>query len=257
MDYQLHHRVITWIEQAAEKLRHSLQEDRVVEEKASRRDVVTDMDKGIEAFLVERIQAHYPDHFILAEEGTGNSIDDLKGYVWIIDPIDGTMNYVQQKNNFGTMMALFKDGEPLAGYIYDIMNHDFFYGIVGDGVYRNHQPWNVPAITGLSDCLILGNVFMFIHNKFNEQGALEQSLGVRNYGSAAISTLSVLKGEAGAYLCSRLSPWDFAAGWAIFEAAGLRYSRLNGEPLNLLEKSTALLAHPQVYNDLMNTLKTD
>lgn len=257
MDYQLHHRVTIWMEEAAVKLRKSLQEERIIEEKESRRDVVTDMDREIEQFLVERIRQYYPDHFILAEEGTGHSIENLKGYVWIIDPIDGTMNYVQQQNNFGMMMALFKDGKPLAGYIYDIMNHDFFYGIVGDGVYRNYLPWKAPKVGRLSDCLILGNVYMFIKNEIDEQAALRQSLGVRNYGSAAISILSVLKGEAGAYLCSHLSPWDFAAGWVIFEAAGLRYSQLNGEPLNLLHKSTALLAHPEVHEDLMNTLKID
>ena len=117
MDYQLHHRILVWMEQAAETLKYSLERELQVEEKKSPSDLVTEMDKATERFFINKIREYYPTHQIIGEEGQGDIVDDTKGTIWVIDPIDGTLNFVKAKNHFGIMIGIFEDGLPVAGYI--------------------------------------------------------------------------------------------------------------------------------------------
>ena len=177
---------------AAENLRHSLSKELQVEKKASARDLVTEMDRAIERFFVQRIQEYYPTHRIIGEEGTSEVISDIAGMIWVIDPIDGTLNYVKQKNNFAIMIGLFQDGKPVAGYIYDVMKQDLYYGIVGDGAYLNGCQMDLPSITTLQESLAVGNVGMFVRNAYNSQRLLHHVLGVRSHGSAALEIIEYL-----------------------------------------------------------------
>ena len=87
-----------------------------VAEKTSARDLVTTVDKQNEKMIDERLKTIDPACRIVSEEGFGDQVDDLKGHVWIVDPIDGTMNFVMQKRNFAIMMGLYVDGQPTLGY---------------------------------------------------------------------------------------------------------------------------------------------
>lgn len=257
MDYQLHHRILVWIEMAAENLRHSLSKELQVEKKASARDLVTEMDRAIERFFVQRIQEYYPTHRIIGEEGTSEVISDIAGMIWVIDPIDGTLNYVKQKNNFAIMIGLFQDGKPVAGYIYDVMKQDLYYGIVGDGAYLNGCQMDLPSITTLQDSLAVGNVGMFVRNAHNSQRLLHHVLGVRAHGSAALEIIEVLRGQAAVYLSFGLSPWDFAAGYAVCEALGIKATQPDGSALSILEKSPVIFAHPNVHEEVIKVLREE
>lgn len=254
MDYQLHHRILGWLEIAAESLRESHRRELVINEKQNAGDLVTEMDKAIERFFIEKITQFYPEHRIIGEEGMSAPITDTKGIIWVIDPIDGTLNFVKQKDNFGIMIGIFEDGKPIAGYIYNVMRYELYYGIVGDGVYHNQKPLYALPITTLSDSLVMGNVGMFALNRCNSQRLLKAVLGVRAHGSAALEVIEVIKGQAAAYLSFGLSPWDFAAGYAICEAAGLKATKANGEPLSILEKSPVIFAHPSVHQEVIDVL---
>lgn len=256
MDYQLHHRVCVWIEEAASSLRTSLSTTLEIKEKTDASDLVTEMDKAIEAFFAEKIRAYYPDHRIIGEEGEGKETKDTAGIVWVIDPIDGTLNFVKQKNNFGIMVGIFKDGKPLAGYIYQVMAQDLYYGIVGEGVYLNHQLLSPIEVPPLNQSLAVGNVGMFALNLNNSQALLKQVLGVRAHGSAALEIIEVIRGQASVYLSFGLSPWDFAAGWAICQAGGLKVSQADGQPLSILKRSTVVFAHPHVHQEVIELLQT-
>ncbi|MBD3948781.1 inositol monophosphatase family protein [Tuanshanicoccus lijuaniae] len=256
MDYQLHHRVLVWLEQAAHELRLSHQRELQVDEKKGASDLVTEMDKATEQFFVEKINQYYPTHRIIGEEGMSSRVEDTDGFVWVIDPIDGTLNFVKQKNNFGIMVGLFKDGQPIAGYIYDVMKHDLYYGIVGEGAYLNNRPLDAIPITSLEDSIAMGNVGMFALNLKNSQRLLKAVLGVRAHGSAALEVIEVLRGQASVYLSFGLSPWDFAAGYAICEAAGLKATKPDGSPLSILERSAVIFAHPSVHQEVINVLNT-
>lgn len=253
-DYRMHNRIQQWMIEAAEKLRQSLKRDLEVEQKTSASDLVTEMDKKTEAYFVEKIRRYYPDSRILGEEGSGDVIEDVSGTLWIIDPIDGTLNFVKQKNHFAIMIGIFQDGEPMAGYIYDVMNYNLYYGIVGDGVYVNQKPLIPNEITTLDNEMIVGNTNNFIYNRLNARALSEHCLGVRTYGSAAIEIISVLNGEVALYFSTRLNPWDFGAGYAIFETLGYKVTNHKGEPLNILKKSPVLFAHPNVYDDAIKLL---
>lgn len=254
MDYQLHQRILIWMEQAAESLRQSLNKEIQVEEKRDAKDLVTEMDKATEKFFISKIQEHYPDHRIIGEEGQGHNLSDTNGTIWVIDPIDGTMNFVKSKNHFGIMIGIFQDGKPIAGYIYDVMNFNLYYGIVGEGVYLNNVPLESIEISQLNQSLVLGNVESFSNNVYNMKALLNASLGARSYGSAALEIIGVIRGEASLYFSAGLQPWDFAAGYAICQSMGYRVSKVDGSQPNILERSPILFAHPNVYTEALELL---
>lgn len=256
MDYQLHHRILVWMEEAAQKLRESHQRQLDVQEKQDASDLVTEMDKATEQFFTQKINQYYPSHRIIGEEGVNRPLSDTNGIVWVIDPIDGTLNFVKQKNNFGIMIGIFENGQPVAGYIYDVMKHELYAGIVGEGVYLNNQPLKALPVDQLSNSLVMGNVGMFARNLHNCQALLANVLGARAHGSAALEIIEVLRGQASAYLSFGLQPWDFAAGYALCEAAGIKCTQPDGSALSILQKSPVLFAHATVHAEAMALLKS-
>ncbi|MBG9981001.1 inositol monophosphatase family protein [Facklamia sp. DSM 111018] len=254
MDYQLHNRVLTWLQIAGNSLRQSFNRTIQVSEKTSPRDLVTEMDQATQDYLVQQIQTYYPDHQILGEEEQADRVNGTEGMLWIIDPIDGTLNFVKQQRFFGIMIGIYQEGQPIAGYIYDVMQDDLYYGIVNDGVYHNQVPLDPLPIESLADSLIVGNVHLFVNNDFNARALLEQSLGVRSYGCSAYEMIAVIRGEAGLYLSAGLCPWDFAAGYAILTAMGYAASQPDGQALSLLERCPGVFAHPTVYQEAMQLM---
>src|SRR5690625_3944855 len=99
-----------WVEEAGEFIRERIHNPMVVDTKAHANDLVTEMDKNIEKFFVEKIKDKYPDHLLMGEEGYGDEVTSLEGTIWIIDPIDGTTNFVHQKKNFAISVGIYHDG---------------------------------------------------------------------------------------------------------------------------------------------------
>lgn len=254
MNYQLHHDICVWMETAAENLRKSLSRDLKVEEKRNARDLVTEMDKQTEAFFVNKIQTHYPNHRIVGEEGTGQHIEDTQGIIWVIDPIDGTMNFVKQKNHFGIMIAIYEDGQPQAGYIYNVMAGDLYYGIKGEGAFLNHQPLIPHEISSLSEGLVCGNVDMFMADRHNVHKVAEASLGIRSYGAAALEIIGVIRGEVAAYISSGLNPWDFGAGYIICQSMGIHMTNLEGQEVHILQNSPVVFAPAHIHSEIVTLL---
>lgn len=256
MDYLLHQRMIVWIKEAGQMLVESLNQSLLVEEKKSPRDLVTEMDRTIERFFRDKKEIYYPDHHMIGEEETGKHLQSKQGFLWVLDPIDGTMNFVKQKNKFAIMLGIYKDGQAIAGYIYDVIQEDFYYGIVGDGAYLNDTSLVPLEINQLSDCLIAGNPFHFIDRSDSLYQIYKQSLGIRYYGSAALEIIGVLKGELGAYLSVGLQPWDFAAGLAICQALGYKVTRLDGLPPDILKASTIIFAPTHIHQEIMSLIES-
>ena len=249
MDYQLHFHIRIWIEEAAEKLRQSLSRDLAIDTKTGPSDLVTEMDVATEQFFRQKVAEYYPDHRILGEESTskGATIQDTKGILWIIDPIDGTMNFVKAKNYFAIQIGIYEDGQPLAGYIYPVMTGDLYYGIVGQGVYKNDLPLERIAAEPLEQSVLLTNTANAIANRHQVQALVHEFLSVRCLGAASLEILEVILGHAGAYASCKLCPWDFAAGLAICQELPITVTRLDGSPLNLLEESTVLFAQDTIH----------
>ncbi|AGL64498.2 inositol monophosphatase family protein [Lactiplantibacillus plantarum] len=221
-----------------------------VAEKTSRRDLVTNVDHSNEDFLVRQIRALDPVAKILAEEGTGDQVTDMNGHVWIVDPIDGTMNFVHQRNHFAMMVGLYVDGKPTLGYIFDVMANKLYAGGPEVGVTLNGELLAAPADVDLSAGLFGASAPLLIQDRFNMQTIIAKSLGPRIMGSAGIQISQVLAGELVGYL-SYLRPWDFAAGRVLAESLGLVVSRVDGNPVNMLSSGAVLIATNRAQRSIL------
>src|SRR4051794_14169549 len=121
--------------EAGKRIRESFLYDIEIETKSNANDLVTNIDRETELFFIERIKSFYPSHRIFGEEGMGEKVEHLEGVVWIIDPIDGTMNFVKQHRHFMISIGIFEDGIGKLGYIFDVMRGDLFYAIAGEGAW--------------------------------------------------------------------------------------------------------------------------
>lgn len=221
-----------------------------VAEKTSRRDLVTNVDHSNEDFLVRQIRALDPVAKILAEEGTGDQVTDMNGHVWIVDPIDGTMNFVHQRNHFAMMVGLYVDGKPTLGYIFDVMANKLYAGGPEVGVTLNGELLAAPADVDLSAGLFGASAPLLIQDRFNMQTIIAKSLGPRITGSAGIQISQVLAGELVGYL-SYLRPWDFAAGRVLAESLGLVVSKVDGNPVNMLSSGAVLIATKRAQRSIL------
>src|SRR4051812_43051939 len=96
-----------WVLEAGERIKSSFEETLNIQTKSSANDLVTNMDKEIEQFFIQKIKSIYPDHKILGEEGYGDQVEVLEGIVWMLDPIDGTMNFIHQQRNFAISLGIY------------------------------------------------------------------------------------------------------------------------------------------------------
>lgn len=221
-----------------------------VAEKTSARDLVTTVDKQNEKMIDERLKTIDPACRIVSEEGFGDQVDDLKGHVWIVDPIDGTMNFVMQKRNFAIMMGLYVDGQPTLGYIMDVVEGTLYHGGKGMGVFANQQRLHTPENKSLADSLMVMNGYLTMNNVHGLQKAARKARGLRMYGSAGIEMIYVLTGCLGAYV-SHLHPWDLAAGRVLAEELGLVVKPIDDDHLNVLSSNLVLVATKQAGQDLL------
>ncbi|WP_099223125.1 inositol monophosphatase family protein [Listeria costaricensis] len=245
-----------WLNVAAERIRASFQTDLSIDTKSGRNDLVTNMDKETERYFVEVIRAAFPTHRVFGEEGMADKLSDLHGTVWIIDPIDGTLNFVTQKRGFAISVAVYQEGIGQLGYIYDVEKDELYFGKKGHGAFVNGQKIApVSQESGLADHLLIAN--LSASRKYPVLWeAIKASRGLRLYGAASLEYMAVATGRAGAYLSANLAPWDLAAGKIIAEEVGCIVKRLDQTEIDMLEKGSSIVALPQVYDELMkNYLK--
>ncbi|APB31226.1 inositol monophosphatase family protein [Vagococcus teuberi] len=247
---ELMQQVKGWVEEAGEYIKTELKQVVKVEQKSNRSDLVTNVDKGTEAFLVNKINETYPDDLIIGEEGTGRDVSTTDGRIWIIDPIDGTLNFVKQQENFCIMVGIFENGKPLLGFIYDVMKNEFAYGGLEIGVYLNGTKLDKPEDLSLADGLIGCNVGMYSENYKHSKEIASAAIGVRMLGCAGLDFLSVIRGKQNGYI-SNLAPWDFAAGTVLAEALGFVCRKYPDSDYDILgDRQYFVVATPQTFSDM-------
>jgi myo-inositol-1(or 4)-monophosphatase len=244
-----------WTNEAGEKIRSSFTSTLDISSKSNANDLVTNMDRDIEKFFIEKIRKTYPQHRVLGEEGFGDELDHSEGVVWLIDPIDGTLNFIHQQRNFAISVGIYENGIGMIGIIYDVVHDEIYCAMKGKGAFINEQP--IPALkeTTVKKAIIGINASWAIENKridFHKIVPLVQDArGTRSYGSAALELVYVATGRIDAYISMRLAPWDFAAGVIILEELGGVSSNIRGEKLNLLEKSSVFVAKPSLHQEIL------
>ncbi|MBY7143767.1 inositol monophosphatase family protein [Virgibacillus sp. NKC19-3] len=245
-----------WVLEAGATIRNKINDPLDIGTKSDANDLVTSMDKETESFFIKNIRASYPEHLILSEEGYGDHLTTLNGTVWIIDPIDGTMNFVHQKRNFAISIGIYHDGIGEIGIIYDVMADILFYAKRNEGAYKNNvrlAPLNPnlkfeEAIFGL-------NHFWLCENRLVDERRMQDFVktirGSRTYGSAALELAYVAEGIMDGYLSMNLAPWDVAAGIVIVGEVGGITSDIDGVPVNMLDKSSILTCNPTIQKRII------
>ncbi|EAF5656680.1 TPA: inositol monophosphatase family protein [Listeria innocua] len=241
-----------WIMEAAAKIKQSFKETLDIDIKSGRNDLVTNMDKETEAFFVKQIKEHFPNHRLFGEEGMSDDVTDLNGIVWILDPIDGTLNFVEQQRDFAISLAIYQDGVGHLAYIYDVARDELYFAEKGKGATVNGK--QIPKIDkdmDLQDALLIAN--LSVTRKFPTMWeAVKASRGLRLHGAASLEYMDVATGRAGAYLSANLAPWDIAAGKIIVEELGGIVTRIDGSKINMLEKGSSIVAAPKIHQTLLD-----
>jgi myo-inositol-1(or 4)-monophosphatase len=240
-----------WIREAGAHIRTNIHEPLAVDTKSNPNDLVTAMDKETEAYFASKIRGTYPEHFILSEEGFGDELDSLNGTVWIIDPIDGTMNFVHQKRNFAISIGIFHHGAGEIGLIYDVMNDVLYSAKRGEGAYKGDiRLPPLKAHINLEEAMLGLNHFWLCENRLTDEKVMQQLVkrvrGTRTFGSAALEFAFVAEGIMDGYLTMSLAPWDVAAGIVIVNEVGGITTDMDGNELGLLKKSSVITCNPSI-----------
>ena len=221
-----------------------------------RNDFVTFVDHHSEKLIVDAIHAHFPSHKILAEEGS--SISSKADYRWIIDPLDGTKNYIQDIPIFCVSIALEHQSKIVVGVVYDPVHDEIFTAESGSGAYLNGNSIQISSRV-LSESLIATG-FPFKYKNYLPQYLLcfeeifLKCSGIRRCGSAAIDLCYTAMGKFDGFWELGLSIWDMAAGSLIICEAGGEVSDFWGGE-NYLNSGFITAGNPDVHQNLIKIVK--
>ena len=252
---EIHAQAVRWIKEAGQRIIQSFETILDIETKSNMNDLVTNMDKDVEHFFIERIAKRFPDHKVLGEEGSGHDLDELDGIVWIIDPIDGTMNFVHQQRNFAISIGIVENGVGKIGLIYDVVHDELYHCIKGKGAFLDEKRIEPMRDAKLEESIVGLNAIWLTDNKKIDKNItaklVKEVRGTRSYGSAALELIYVATGRLDAYISMRLAPWDFAGGTIIIEELGGKVTDLQGNPVHYLKKSSLIAAAPKLHQTIM------
>ncbi|WP_066371889.1 inositol monophosphatase family protein [Neobacillus fumarioli] len=252
---------VQWVKEAGENIRLSFDKTLNIQTKSNRNDLVTNIDKETEQFFIDKIRAVYPEHKIMGEEGLGDQLENLDGIVWLIDPIDGTMNFVHQQRNFAISLGVYENGVGKIGLVYDVVHDELYHAIKGHGAFLNDK--KIPALHNreVKDSIIALNATWVMENRSIDHHLLiplaRDARGTRSYGSAALELVYIAAGRMDAYISLRLSPWDVAGGAVIVEELGGIVTNLRGEKLDYLSKDSLLVARPGLHQTILHDYLKD
>jgi myo-inositol-1(or 4)-monophosphatase len=221
----------------------------------SANDFVSEVDHEAERAIVDTLRAAYPDHAILAEEGGATGHSD---YVWIVDPLDGTTNFLHGFPQYAVSIGLMHRGVLNQAVVYDPSRNDLFTASRGRGAFLNDQRIRVSRRTRLSDAL-LGTGFPFRQFAHIDtylailREVMEKAPGVRRPGAAALDLAYVAAGRLDAFWEFGLSPWDMAAGALLIIEAGGLVGDLEGND-GYMDRGNIVAGNPKVFAQLVQLI---
>ncbi len=222
-------------------------------------DFVTEIDHAAEKVIIETLLGAYPDHGIWAEEsGRREGKGRDKAFVWIIDPLDGTTNFIHGFPVYCVSIALMVHGKIEQAVVYDPTRNDLFCATKGRGAYLNDRRIRVAKRTVLRDCLLSTGFPFRPGDQFQTymqmlQDVMPKVAGVRRPGAAALDLAYIAAGFADGFFETGLSPWDVAAGSLLVTEAGGLVGNFTGEA-DFLEQRECLAANPRIYGQMVGLL---
>ena len=221
-------------------------------------DFVTEVDQAAENIIIETLLGAYPDHGILAEESGREHGNKTSEFVWIIDPLDGTTNFIHGLPMYCVSIALSHRGVIQQAVVYDPTRNDLFYATKGRGAFMNDRRLRVSKRTRMSDALIgtgfpfrRGDNFKRYMKMFEE--VMIECAGLRRPGAAALDLCYVAAGYYDAFFETGLQPWDVAAGSLIITEAGGLVGNFTGES-DYLHQREVVAGSPKIYGQLVTIL---
>jgi len=221
-------------------------------------DFVTASDKKVEKILIDVLQKARPNYSILSEEI--GEIKNDESFRWIIDPIDGTSNFLHGIPHFAISLGLERDKEIVCGIIYDPIKDEMFFAEKGNGSYLNNQRMRVSSRSKLKDCIVFTGGPK--NSSKDKEKALEEYkkfsskvlTPIRKLGSASLDMAYVAAGRCDGFWQRNLNYWDVAAGIILVKEAGGFVTDFNGE-YNFIENKTILVTNSKINNEMIEVLK--
>ncbi|KIF80762.1 inositol monophosphatase family protein [Noviherbaspirillum autotrophicum] len=239
--------------------RASFDIDRVKVTEKGHNDFVTEVDKAAEMAIIEVLKNAYPDHAILAEEsGASANLHDENENVWIIDPIDGTTNFIHGFPQYCVSIALQQRGQITQAVVYDPTRNDLFTATKGAGAYLNEKRIRVSRRDRMADALI-GTGFPFRDTSHLDEYMkmfrimTERCEGLRRPGAAALDLAYVAAGRLDGFFEKGLQPWDVAAGSLLITEAGGIVGNFSGES-DYLYKGDVIAGTPKIFAQMIAQL---
>ncbi len=254
-------KIVNISKEAGEIIRDGFGKKLEFEYKTNISDFVTNVDKEAERKIIEFIKKEYPTHNIIAEEsGVDNNNSE---FTWVIDPLDGTMNFAHGLPIFSVSIGVMKNSEIIAGVIYDVMNDTVYSTEKGSGAFQNDKSIAVSENSDLEKSLLVTG---FPYNiKENPDFAIERfnrflmnSRGVRRLGSAAIDLCYVANGTFDGFWEVAINAWDICAGHLLIEEAGGNLTNFVGEKIdyNIHSGIQMLATNGKIDKKMIDILKS-
>jgi myo-inositol-1(or 4)-monophosphatase len=222
-------------------------------------DFVTEVDQAAEQAIVDVLRQAYPDHAILAEEsGASSNLHKDSEYVWIIDPLDGTTNFIHGFPQYAVSIGLQHRGQITQAVVYDPTRNELFTASKGAGAFLNDKRIRVTKRDKLADALI-GTGFPYSDlsglDEYVKMFSLmtQKSAGLRRPGAAALDLAYVAAGRLDGFFEKNLKPWDIAAGTLLITEAGGIVGDFHGEA-DYLYKGNVIAGSPKIFSQMLNVL---
>ena len=225
-------------------------------EKKGLHDFVTYVDKQAEKQIIDRLKQIVPQAGFIAEEGTETKQQET--FNWIVDPLDGTTNYIHQLAPFAVSIALQENNKTVVGVVYEISKNECFYAWKNSVAFLNDKKIKVSDTSRIADSLVATGFPYHDYSRLNNllealSYFMENSHGVRRFGSAATDLAYLACGRFDSFFEYGLSPWDVAAGAFIVERAGGKVSDFSGQDNYIFGKEIAA-ANAKTYNEFIKII---
>jgi len=229
-------------------------------------DLVTEADLASERLIVDAIRTRFPDHTIQSEEGLGDLGTVVPGvpHLWLVDPLDGTVNYAHRYPMWAVSLALAEAGKVVIGVAYDPLRDEIFWAERGQGAWLDCRGnggarLQVSTAPRLQQALLATGfpyrlAFLADNNLAEFNAAVPRAQGVRRAGAAVLDLAHVAAGRLDGYWEKHLQPWDWAAGWLLVEEAGGTVTTLDGRPWSLQENNMAA-TNGLIHDELLNVFR--
>jgi myo-inositol-1(or 4)-monophosphatase len=256
---------IEFAKEAGQLIRENIHQRNSIKQKLNHADLVTEVDQLCEDLLRERIKTLYPDHWILSEEANGqeNPFEIIKqkksGIGWVIDPVDGTTNFIHRIPHFAVSIGIVQDGVLTVGVVYNPITNDLYYAVKGEGAFYNKTPIRVSNENEIEEAVLATG---YPSKEWKENSAVVKQIdaltgkcrSIRLLGASSLDLCFVAKGLLSGFWHDELNPWDTAAGLLILREAGGKVTTRCGEPFHL-EDRTLVASNGFIHDSFLKLLK--